>query len=397
MPNQSNKFRKTIIATIGSFGRVCQRSVPISMGAAALVTAMLLTACSKQEEAQPEAPRPVRTVVAGAGSATTTASYSGEVRARYESKLGFRTAGKVVSRLVEVGSHVRTGQVLLRMDIVQESLQVEASEADVEAAQSRVTKLRLDVNRTEQLLNRKFASQAELDQQRQALTEAESGLKSAQARRQLNMNQRGYAELKAERDGVVTAIAAEVGQVVSAGQPVVSVAADGEREIVVSVPESRVNELRQAKKMLVTAWALPSKEWHGSLRELAPDADSVTRTYTARISVQGADASLLLGMTAAVQVIDEGSSGASAIRLPLTAIYDKSGQPQVWVVDKNKGTVATHKVVLGSAQNDEVWISGGLSGGETVVTAGVHLLTEGQVVRLANSAPAAAQAQGVEK
>jgi RND family efflux transporter MFP subunit len=357
----------------------------------------LLVACGKPETAPPEAPRPVRTIIAGAGSLASTSIYSGEVRSRFESKLGFRTTGKIVSRLVEVGSHVRSGQPLLRMDVVQETLQVAASDADVEAAQSRVTKLRLDLDRTEQLLSRKFASQAELDQQRQALAEAEAGLKSAKARQQFNINQRGYAELKAERDGVVTTINAEVGQVVTAGQPLVTVAAEGEREVLVSVPESRIDEMRNAKNLRVTAWALPGKQWPGTLRELAPDADSVTRTYLARVSVRNADPSLRLGMTASVQLTDAVAAGSTVIRLPLTAIYDRSGQPQVWIVDRKTSIVATRKVVLGNPQNDDVWVNSGVIGGETVVTTGVHLLTEGQKVRLLETAPVAVQASGIGK
>lgn len=370
---------------------------PLGLGCLLSIAAVLvLSGCSKPEVTASEAPRPVRTVIAGSGPQSLTTTYSGEVRARYESKIGFRTSGKVVSRLVEVGSHVRSGQALMRMDVVQESLQVAASEADVEAAQSRVAKLRQDIERTEQLLSKKYASQAELDQLTHAMTEAQAGLKAAQAKRQLNVNQRGYSELTAERDGVVTALAAEVGQVVAAGQPVVTMAADGEREVLVSVPESRVSELQSTKEMKITAWAQPGKMWRGTLRELAPDADSVTRTYLARVSVRDAGPTLLLGMTASVQLAASEPTG-SGIRLPLTAIYDKSGQTQVWLVDSKTETVIPRNVVLGSTQSDDVWITSGLSGGETVVTAGVHLLAKGQKVRLLDTTSEAASASGTTK
>lgn len=334
--------------------------------------------------------RPVRSVVVGASSGSVGATYSGAIEARYESRLGFQTSGKIVSRLVEVGSHVRRGQPLLRLDPAQESLHLASAVADVDAAKSRLAQSRIDLQRTEQLLAKSFASQAEVDQQRLALAEAESHLKSALAQQQIKANLRGYTELTADRDGVVSAISAEAGQVVSAGQPIVTLAADGEREVVVSIPESRVDELRRAKVFQVSVWAQPGKHYAGSLRELAPDTDSVTRTYSARIAVKDADTALRLGMTASVFTPDV--EGGQAIRLPLTAIYDKDGRPQVWVVDPRTSQVSVRAVRLGSAQDDSVLVAEGLAGGETVVTAGVHMLHAGQTVKTVS--PAIAVAQG---
>jgi len=351
----------------------------------ALAATAVLAACAPKEVAAPESPRPVRTVVAGASTSSTTAAYSGEVRARYENSLSFRTSGKVLTRLVEVGSHVKAGQPLMRLDVVQETLQIATSDADVEASRSRIAKLQLDISRTETLLARKFASQAELDALKQALDEAQAGLKMSLARQQININQRGFSELRAERAGIVTAISAEAGQVVAAGQPVLIVAADGEREVVVSVPESRVDELRQAKDMQVSVWALPGKRYRAVLRELAPDTDTVTRTYSARVRITNADEALRLGMTAVVNLVDTDTS--KAIRLPLTAIYNKTGDALVWVLNPTTQQVATRKVVLGGAQNDTVWVKEGLAGGETVVTAGANLLVEGQKVLVTGAKP----------
>jgi RND family efflux transporter MFP subunit len=167
------------------------------------------------------------------------------------------------------------------------------------------------------------------------------------------------------------------------------VAADGEREVLVSIPESRVDELRHARTLQISVWAKPGKTYHGVLRELAPDSDSVTRTYSARISVKDADSALKLGMTASVFTPD--IDGATAIQLPLTAIYNKDGEPLVWVVDDKTSRVATRAVKLGSARNDVVLIASGLTGGETVVTAGVHMLHAGQRVKTV-----AAQARGAQ-
>lgn len=180
-----------------------------------IAAASLLAACTEKPASEPSDVRPVRTVVVGRSNGTIGANYSGEIRARYESQLGFRTAGKIVARMVEVGSHVKRGQPLLQLDPTQEALQVAAAGADADAARSRVAQARVDVKRTEQLLAQNFASQAELDQQRLLLSQAEAQLRSAQARQQLNANMRGFTTLVADRDGVVSAINAEAGQVVA--------------------------------------------------------------------------------------------------------------------------------------------------------------------------------------
>jgi RND family efflux transporter MFP subunit len=360
-----------------------------SLRSAALLALLpLVAACGRNDEPVFEDIRPVRSIVVGTSSGSVGATYSGVIQARYESKLGFQASGRIVARLVEVGSHVKRGQPLMRLDPAQETLHVVAAGADVEAAKSRVAQNRVDLERTEQLLSRKFASQAEVDQQRLALAQAESQLKSALAQQQIKVNQRGYTALFADRDGVVSAISAEAGQVVSAGQQIVTVAADGEREVVVSIPESRVEELRQARTLQISVWAMPGRSYQGALRELAPDTDSVTRTYSARIAVKDADSALRLGMTASVVAADV--EGSTAIRLPLTAIYHKDGEPLVWVVDDQTSRVATRAVELGSAHDDKVLIVGGLAGGETVVTAGVHMLHAGQQVKTVG-APLAAQ------
>lgn len=354
----------------------------------AVIAAQLLAGCTQAPAPGHEEVRPVRTVVAGHSMGALGAAYSGEVRARYESQLGFRTAGKIVTRLVEVGSHVRAGQPLLQLDTAQEQLQVTAAGADTDAARSRVAQARVDLQRLQQLQGRNFAAQAEVDQQRLVLDQAVAQLRAAQAREQLNTNLRGYTTLVADRDGVVSAINAEAGQVVAAGQPVVTLAADGEREVAISVPESRVDELRTARTLQVTVWAHPGQSWRGTLRQLAPDTDSVTRTYSARVTIEQPDPALLrLGMTASVATPE--ADGHTAIRLPLTAIVDQGKQSQVWLVDAKSHRVAARTVQLGGAQNDSVLVTSGLAGGETVVSAGVHMLQPGQLVQ-----PEAAAATG---
>lgn len=356
-----------------------------------LAAALLLSACQRPEPEPFEEIRPVRTVVAGRSEGSIGVGYSGEIVARHESLLGFRTPGKIAARLVDVGSIVKRGQPLMRLSPEQETLQLSAAGADVDAARSRAAQARVDLQRTEALLSRQFASRAELDQHRLAVEQAEAQLRAAAARRDVSANQQGYTVLSADRDGVVTAISAEAGQVVAAGQPVLTVAADGEREVAISIPESRVDELRLARGLRVSVWAHPGRSWDGTLRELAPATDSITRTYSARIAIRNPDPALLrLGMTASVLVPD--AEGASAIRLPLTAVVDRAGQRQVWVVDPKTSRVALRTVTLGTAQDDRVQVLAGLAGGETVVSAGVHMLQAGQRVKLPASDAAAPRA-----
>ncbi|WP_269531274.1 efflux RND transporter periplasmic adaptor subunit [Chitinimonas sp. BJYL2] len=329
---------------------------------------LALAACGKQV-ATHENIRPVRTVVVKPESLALGATYSGEIRARRESALAFRIPGQIVERFVEVGQQVKAGQALLRIDARDVVLQQAT-------ARSQLEKARLDYERAKQLRERGFVSQANVDA-------AKVGFDAAKSQFDLASNQSGYTTLRAERAGVVTAINAEVGQVLAAGTPAVRVAESGEREVVVSVPESRVEELRKAPSLKVTLWASPDKTYAASLRELAPDTDPVTRTYAARISIKQPDEAIRLGMTAYVSL--PGQQGEPGFSLPLTAIIDKDGKTRVWVVDAKTERVSPREVKLAGARNDVVLVAAGLKAGDTVVTAGANLLHDQQRVRLAES------------
>jgi membrane fusion protein, multidrug efflux system len=350
---------------------------------ALVVAAALVAGCAPHAAERKEDVRAVRSVAVGENAGSVGASYPGEVRARYESKLGFRIGGKVAQRLVDVGANVRAGQVLMRLDPEQEVLRNASSAAQVDATKSRVDQNRTDLARIEALFARKFASQAELDAARLALAESESQLANARAQNDMARNQRAYTELVADRAGVVTAIHAEAGQVVSAGAPAVILAGSGEREVVVSIPETRIAAIRDAKRMTVSLWSQPGRTYLAKLRELSPDTDDVSRTYAARVTIVEPGPEIRLGMTATVFTPD--IEGARAIRLPLTAIYDSNGKPQVWIVDPRTSRVSARAVTLGAAEKDAVLIAGGLEPGEVVVTAGVNLLHPGQKVKTAGA------------
>lgn len=324
--------------------------------------------CSKASVPYEEV-RPVRTVVVATSDGATPATYAGEVRARHEVPLGFRLAGQIIARDVDLGQHVAAGQVLLRLDPKDTALQTAASQSQFERA-------RMDYERAKQLQAKGFVSQSNVDQ-------AKTAFDAAQSEYRLAANQGGYTVLRAERAGVVTALSAEVGQVVAAGQPLITVAADGEREAVVSVPESRVDELRKASTLRVSLWAVPGKVYQGKLREMAMDTDPASRTYAARVTLVDADEAVRLGMTASVLL--PGATEQTGFNLPLTAIYDQDGHPRVWVVDGKAERVTARAVTLGEVRDDTVRITAGLKAGDVVVTAGAHLLHPNEKVRLATS------------
>jgi len=335
-----------------------------------VTAAMILAAlagCSRHESHYEEV-RPVRTMSVQATTTNGVADYAGEIRARREAPLGFRIGGQITARYVELGQHVSAGQPLFRLDGRDVELQTAA-------ARSQLDKARMDYERARQLKDKGFVSQSNVDQAKAAFDVADSQFK-------LSANQDGYALLKAEHAGVVTSLNAEAGQVVAAGQPVAVVAEDGDREVAISIPESRVNELRKAGNIGITLWAAPGKRYTGKLRELAVDTDPATRTYAARITIADADDEVRLGMTANVLLPSAGQQG---IALPLTAIYDTNGRQRVWVVDKATNRVHAREVQLGEVHDNAAWIADGLKPGDVVVTAGAHLLHTNELVRLAES------------
>jgi membrane fusion protein, multidrug efflux system len=345
-----------------------------------LLAVSLLAACSQAAPPADEDIRPVRAKRVGANADAMAATYSGEIRARREAALGFMVSGRIQKRAVEIGDTVAVGTVLFRLDPADAALNANASRSQVESARSQYEQARADYARFSQLSAAQYVSRSELDKMRLSLSTAQSALRAAEANHGVAANQSGYTTLRSTVVGVVTSLEAEAGNVVSPGQVVVRIAERGERELTVSVPESRVDELRGARALSVELWADPRHRYAGRLRELSPDADTVTRTYVAKISVLGADDAVRLGMTAKLHVALP--TAGTMRRLPLTAIRDTDGTPHVWVVDPKTSRVAMRRVELAQAQRDGVLVHRGLRDGELVVTAGVNLLHEGQKVKM---------------
>lgn len=342
-----------------------------------------LAACAKHES-RPEEIRPVRAERVASGKFDLQAGYAGEVRARYETRLGFRVAGKIISRSVEVGSEVKAGDVLAQIDPRDLQLNEDSLKAQVISAQSELELAKAELARYTDLYNKNFISKAELDRRQNTFKTASAKLEQAQSQLRQGANQSSYAVLRADHAGVITAIDAEVGQVVGTGQTVMRLARPEQKEVIISVPENRVEELRKAQEISVTLWARPDVQFAGEVREIAPNTDSVTRTYTAKISVPSATEIMRLGMTANVYL--RRKLDKATMQLPLSAIYQKNNQPSVWVVDENAMAVSLVPVQLGDYVQNRAIVLSGLKDGQLVITAGVHLLNPGQKVRVLDSA-----------
>jgi len=341
-----------------------------------------LAACSKKVEKVEEI-RPVRAMVIAAGNADVVAEFPGEVRARVESRLGFRVGGKIVARKVDVGSVVRRGQVLMQLDPQDLQLAQRQADAAMKSALSNRDLASAELKRYQELRDKNFVSQATLDSKQTAYQSALSGYDQAVASLRNQSNQTGYAVLAADVDGVVTSVDAEAGQVVAAGTPVVSVAQAGDKDVVIGVPEDKVDALRRSADVRVRLWANPKEMIVGKIREVSPIADAATRTYTFKVALPDSAKDVRLGMTAYVAFA--GKTSGDMIRLPLTALYPVSGKTSVWLVEN--GTVKTTPVQLGGQSGNDVLIAAGLTAGQTVVTAGVNLLKPGQKVRILGAEP----------
>ena len=348
-----------------------------------LLASLMLAAC-KDRPAVEEEIRPVRTTVVGAAAVAATQRFAADIRARHESPQGFRVAGKVTERLVDPGAMVRAGQPLLRLDPADLGLELTARQAQLAAAESDYRQQETDLARYQGLLAQHFISQAEFDRRASGVVVAHEKVKQARADLAVSQNRRAYATLTAERDGVVSRIDAEPGQVVQAGQTVVTLAVPGEREAVVNVPEARLAAFRAASAYRVQLWN-DGRYYPATLRELAPVADPVSRTYQARLSIPAADDAVKLGMSATVFVT--GRDQPAQMRLPLTAVLDEQGRHAVWVLDGKTLRVKKRAVTLAGIDSQTVTVASGLQAGETVVTAGVHLLRDGMRVRRLDPSP----------
>ncbi len=315
--------------------------------------------------------------------------FAGEVRARVESRLSFRVAGKIERRLVEVGQRVKAGQVLAQLDPRDLQLAADAARAQVTAASTNRDLAAAEFKRYAALREQNFISGVELERREASLKAAQAQLEQAQAQLAAQGNQATYSKLVADVSGVVTAVEAEAGQVVSAGTPVLRVAQDGPRDVVFSVPEDKVAAIHTGSQVALRSWAT-STVLQGKVREVGASADASTRTYLVKIALDG-KSSPPLGSTVYVSPRELSQRGLPVIKLPTSALRGEGKGSAVWVLDASTMTVKSQPVQVGPIDGNDVVITAGVQPGMQVVTAGVHVLSPGQKVTVyqAIGAPAA--------
>jgi RND family efflux transporter MFP subunit len=360
------------------------RPIRFLLPTAVVLAVGLLSGCSKP----PQAEEPVRSVkvMTVVGQAPEFATeYAGEVKARTESRLGFRVAGKLVSRAVDVGQHVNAGQVLAHIDGTDYGLSADAARAQLQSAQTQLDLARADLKRYQELKAQNFISGAELERREATYQSAEATVAQARAQSSVQVNQKGYTTLVADKPGVVVAVEAEPGQVLSAGTPVLRLALDGPRDVMVAVPENKLAGIVPGRVARVRMWASDAT-FSARVHEVAASADPVSRTFAVKLALDGAAVALPpLGSTAYVQWQAASTPAVQApvlIKLPTSALRQEGQGSAVWLWDEASGTVHSQPVVVSTADGNQAVIASGLKGGEKVVVAGVHVLTEGQKVTL---------------
>ena len=361
-------------------GKKYARSAHLSIASVLLMSA-LLVACSKPAPA-PEPIRAVKTITVGESGLQAAYEYSGEVRARVESRLGFRVAGKIIQRQAEVGQRVKAGQILAQLDPQDYRLATDAARAALSAAATNRDLAAADFKRFQSLKDQNFISGAELERREATLKAAEAQVSQAQAQLANTGNQVGYANLVATNAGIVVAVEAEVGQVVSAGTPVVRIAQDGPRDVVFSLPEGQLSLIAVGSAARAKRWDGSAADLQGTVRELAASADPLTRTYQAKLAMP-VGMNLPLGATVYVYPELKDAKDATAIKLPTSSLLQSAqGSSQVMLLDKASMTVKPVNVQVATADGNEAVIGSGLKAGDVIVAVGAHVLAPGQKVTI---------------
>jgi multidrug efflux system membrane fusion protein len=347
---------------------------------ALLLAATAALAGCGSEAATVEAPRPVLVAHPEGGAGAAVTAYAGEIRAREESPLSFRVGGKLVRRDVDVGAHVREGDLLAVLDAGDLAAQARAAQAQLTAAEAELARARADQARFAKLAGQQLVSRSTLDAQNAAATAAQGQVNAARANLDVARNQAAYTQLRAPHDGMIASRAAEAGQVVGAGQTIFTIAADGGREVAIALPEARIRDFTVGQPVAVELWSAPGQRLPGTIREISPAADPQARTYAARVNLAGDAAKVVdLGQSARVYVQDSGVRAALAV--PLSAIQRGSNNATaVWVVDPGTSRLRLTPVQLGAFGETTAPVLAGVKPDAWIVTAGGHLLREGQAV-----------------
>ncbi|MBY5764857.1 efflux RND transporter periplasmic adaptor subunit [Rhizobium leguminosarum] len=338
-----------------------------------------VSACSEEKAEVKQVIRPVKVVEIAKAGDTRKLDYSGSVKPRTEMNLGFRVAGKITERLVDIGDKVKPGDVLARMDSTDYQLAVKTAEANLAAAEKGVETADLVNKRNQQLFDKNVSPKSQLEQASLSYDQAVSSRDAAISALDQAKNQVSYAELKADHNGIVTTINADVGQVVTSGTPVVAVAVDGEKEVQIAVPENDIAEFKPGKTVKASFWADDRLVLDGKVREVSGSADQQSRTFAVRVSLPN-DPQVLLGMTATIEA--DVSNGNSYVSIPLSALAEKDGKQMVWTVDRDTATVHGRDIKVSDFTGDGVHVTEGLDTGDLVVSAGTQFMSENLKVKV---------------
>ena len=354
------------------------------VGFLTILMAVSLAAGCGNDKTPEEKDKLVKSEVVKLGDSIENGEYSGVVRGRYETNMAFQVGGQIIQRNVQMGDTVKAGQVLMVIDprdVVQKAQQ---GDAQVAAAEAQLTLARSNLSRYQELYRQEAVPASVLDQYQSAYDAAVASYNQASAIASQGHNAMGYTSLTASSDGVISSVTGESGQVVAAGQTVLTLVQSGELEIEINVPESHLTDVSLGQEVELSFWALANTTAKGIVREIAPMADSVARTYKVRVTVVNPPADMKLGMTATVKIpgVTPAAGGSSNYAvLPLSAIYQQGDDAQVWLVNQDDHTIYLKNVKVENFSNNKARVEG-LANGDIVITAGVHKLREGMKVRL---------------
>lgn len=337
-----------------------------------------LAACAPAESGQEKPPRPA-IVVQPTPAESQIAVYPGEVHARHEPALAFRVGGEVTRRLVQVGDRVKKDQPLAQLDAEDLLLQRDSARARLTAAEAEHRNAQSEHTRYRELLARKLVGESQFDAVKTRLEASAAQLKQARAQLEVAENQAAYAVLKAPRNGVIARRMIEVGQVVNAGQTVFTLAAEGEREVHIDLPEQDISRFAVGQPVTLELWSRPGTPFTGKIRELSPAADPTLRTFEARVAFDSDASNAEPGQSARVYV--QKNSANSLLSVPMSALTADGDVPHLWKLDHDTFTLVKTPVVVASYGNETAQIQSGLSPRDWIVAAGTQLLREGQRVR----------------
>ena len=348
-----------------------------------LLLTLLVVLVGCKPEDTPDALRLVRALIVDAKSVREDRQAIGEVKPRYESDLSFRVAGKVLSRLIDIGASVKQGATLATLDTQDYQNRLRSAEADVNSAEAALVEAQGAEARQAKLLKDGWTTRATYDTALRNFRTAEAKLAAARANLDLTRDQLNYTELKADFDGVITAVGAEAGQNVNAGQMVVKLARPDDRDGVFNIAEAAFADVSDAHPEVIV-WPLtnPSLTVEGVVREISPVADPATRTYTVKVTLKNPPPQLRFGTSVGARLKGK---PALAVALPLSALFEKNGSPAVWVLDQPSSSLTLRPITVARYEANTVVIASGLIKGDIVVTAGVNTLTAGQKVQLAEA------------